>query len=170
MDNTANIKTPTLYALSEELQKALDGFYVDEETGELVGFDELAAVKAEFEEKAEAVAVAVKGAEAFAEAIKAERDRLDRRQKAAEKKAERLKVYLADMMNKVGMEKFQSVRAQVSFRTSEALIITDEDAIPAELGSFGDWKPDKTAIKKAIKSGQQIPGAAIEKRRNIQIR
>lgn len=79
----------------------------------------------------------------------------------------------ADMLcNKVALDlegdEWSSENHKVSYRASESLKITDESLIPDEFMKISAPTPDKTAIKKAIKSGQDVPGAEIEKKQNIQ--
>ena len=46
----------SLYEISADFLKALDGLEVDEETGEIMNFDAVEALDAQFEDKAESVA------------------------------------------------------------------------------------------------------------------
>lgn len=45
----------SLYEISADFLKALDGLEVDEETGEIVNFDAVESLNAQFEDKAESV-------------------------------------------------------------------------------------------------------------------
>lgn len=69
------------------------------------------------------------------------------------------------------IEKMQTEINELSYRKSEAVIFTDEEAIPSE---FKKEKTtisiDKTEIKKAIKAWTEVPGAVIETRQNLQIK
>ena len=60
---------------------------------------------------------------------------------------------------------------KASFRKSKAVDVFDEAQIPAEfMRERVTIVPDKTAIKKAIESGQEVAGAKIEERLNLQIK
>ena len=50
----------SLYEISADFLKALDGLEVDEETGEITNFDAVEALNAQFEDKAESVACYIK--------------------------------------------------------------------------------------------------------------
>ncbi len=59
---------------------------------------------------------------------------------------------------------------ELTSRKSQAVVIDDEDALDAEWLSFSTTsKPDKTAIKEALKAGQLIPGAQLLNRRSWRI-
>ena len=74
-------------------------------------------------------------------------------------------------MDAAGREKFNSVKAIVSFRKSVAVQIDDEAALPADFKvETVTVKPDKTAIKKAILDGTEVSGASLVENRNIQIK
>jgi seryl-tRNA synthetase len=168
MDNNKNI---SLYELTHELTSAMNGLEIDEETGEINGIERLEAVEADFDAKAEAVALYIKDTEATAEAIKAEADKLTERRKQAEKKAAGLKDYLTACMEKVGRHKMETPRCSVSFRKSEQTNILDEALIPAEYKTVKVTETvNKTDIKKAIKAGAEIPGAELVTCNNIQIK
>lgn len=69
------------------------------------------------------------------------------------------------------IEKMQTEINELSYRKSEAVVFTDEEAIPAEYKKEKTTiSVDKTEIKKALKSGTEVPGAMIEVRQNLQIK
>ena len=69
------------------------------------------------------------------------------------------------------IEKMQTEINELSYRKSEAVIFTDEEAIPAEFKKEKTTiSVDKTEIKKAIKAWTEVPGAMIDTRQNLQIK
>lgn len=140
-----------LYEINEEMTNC-----IDPETGE-VDIDQLNALQMLKEEKIENIALWIKDLKAEAEALKAEKLAFQARQAAAENKAESLKNYLANALNG---EKFKTTRCAVSFRKAEKVEITDELELPPEFTTV-EIKADKTAIKQAIKQGQEIAGARL---------
>lgn len=158
-----------LYELTAELQRAMSNLVVDEETGEVRGFEAVDALDVAFEDKAEAYALTIKNYLAFADAVKAESDKLKARADAARGYAERLKQHLAQSMNEVGKNKVETARAVLSFRKSTSVKITDETALADSL-----WKvkrePNKTEIGKLLKAGSAVPGAELETRMNLQVK
>ncbi len=161
----------SLYEISTDFLKALDGLEVDEETGEIKNFDAVESLNAQFEEKAESVACYIKNLAAFADDLKAEEDTLSARRKSAERRIDSMKKYLTSCLESVGKDKVETVRARISFRKSVQVQIEDEAALPADYVTTTVTKsPDKTAIKKAIQGGQDVTGASLIEKRNIQIK
>lgn len=69
------------------------------------------------------------------------------------------------------IEKMQTEINELSYRKSEAVVFTDEEAIPAEYKKEKiTVSVDKTEIKKALKAWTEVPGAMIETRQNLQIK
>lgn len=161
----------SLYEISTDFLKALDGLEVDEETGEIKNFDAVESLNAQFEEKAESVACYIKNLAAFADDLKAEEGTLSARRKSAERRIDSMKKYLTSCLESVGKDKVETVRARISFRKSVQVQIEDEAALPADYVTTTVTKsPDKTAIKKAIQGGQDVTGASLVEKRNIQIK
>lgn len=142
---------------------------VDPETGEVIDEERLTALELEWEQKISGVACWYKDLRAEAEAIKAEKQNLDKRQKAAENKAEQLKKYLAYALNG---QKFKDARVSISYRKSEEVVVDEamdlrklpEDLLRVKL------EPNKTAIKEVIKEGMTVEGCQLITNNNIQIR
>jgi outer membrane murein-binding lipoprotein Lpp len=157
----------TIYEIDQALLSL-----IDPDTGEIGDYDMFCELQMEREAKVENMALWVKNLNAEADAIKAERDNLYEREKAARNKADRLKKYLAEIL--CG-EKFTSPRVAVTFRKSEAVEI-DEDFIEwarekaGYLLKYKDPEVNKTAIKEAIKNGTAIEFARIVQNNNIQIK
>ena len=90
-------------------------------------FDTLSAIEAEFDVKAENIAVYIKNMTAEVKALKQEEDALRLRRKAFEKSVERLKGYLLGGMNAIGRGKIDMPRARLSIRqNAESLVVDDE--------------------------------------------
>ena len=83
----------TLY----EIDAAISGC-IDAESGEIIDTERLDNLLIERSKKLEGVALWIKNLESDAAAIKAEKNALDRRMKAAEKKVESLKVWLSNAL------------------------------------------------------------------------
>lgn len=153
-----------------ELTQALERFdlVIDEETGEILNYDELDALEVERNEKIENIGLWIKNLESDADAYSKEAEAFQKKKKAAQNKAERLKEYLD--INLKG-EKFKSDRVDITYRKSEAVEVEDVKELPAEfIKVVTDYKPDKNAIKQAIKDGESIRGAHIVLRNNIQVK
>ena len=161
----------SLYEISADFLKALDGLEVDEETGEIMNFDAVEALDAQFEDKAESVACYIKNLSAFAADLKAEEENLSARRKTVERRVDSVKKYLSSCLATVGKDKVVTAKARISFRKSIQVQIDDEAALPADfVTTTVTTKPDKTAIKKAIQAGEDVTGASLVENRNIQIK
>lgn len=157
-----------LYEINFEIAKAFDEA-VDAETGEILSDAALAyldQLEIERDTKIENIGCWIKNLLSDAEALKKEKMAFAERQKKAENKAASLKRYLDNVLDG---QKFQTDKLAVSFRKSESVQIDDESLIPIAFTKT-KTEPDKTAIRKAIKSGCLIPGASLAEGRNIQIK
>ena len=143
-------------------------FEVDPETGELLNALSWDALNMAFDEKVENIACFIKNLTSDIAAFKAEEDQLARRRKSAERKVEYLKRLLLDNMDG---QKFSTTRCAVSFKRSIAVQVDDVEHIPAELLRVKTTiEPNKTAIKDALKAGQEISGCKLIENTNIQIK
>lgn len=141
---------------------------IDLETGEIIDIEQLERLQIERDAKIENVICWIKNLESDAIAIKAEAKNLTERAKAAETKAEDLKIWLSGALSG---QKFNSPRCAVSWRKSEQVEIEDENKIPLQyMIKKTEYKPDKTLIKAVIKSGIEIPSCKVVQKLNAQIR
>lgn len=153
----------TIYEIDDEILNL-----VDQETGEVVDIERLQELEMERDKKISNVACWIKNLKAEAEAIKAEKDNLAKRQQACEKKAEQLRNYLSYALN--GM-KYKDARVSVSYRKSETVEVDD-----AALSSLPDEyiKVERTVkkaeLKDALKLGFEFDGCRLIEKNNIQIR
>ena len=160
----------TLYEIDRELLACLDL-----ETGEITDAERLDALQIERDTKLENTALYIKNLLAEVEAIKAEEKALAERRKAKENKAESLKKYLADNLSG---GKFETAKVNISFRKSEGVEISEPEMLLFYLENMGfdDCikyelpKIQLAPVKKLIKEGHELPGAAIVEKQNIQIK
>lgn len=164
----------TIYEIDKAIAACLDydsDEVIDLETGEIM---QLEALQMERTQKLENVACYIKNLTAEADAIKAEKDALAKREQNARKKMDKLKEWLA---NQLQGAKLATPRAAVTFRKSEKVEVLDSKA-------FTDWaevwhddlltvKPpeiNKTAVKALLKTGEELPGVKLTQTQNIQIK
>lgn len=158
-----------LYEISEMYRAALECIQVDPETGVVTGFEEVQKLSGEFDSKAEAIACYIKELLAFGESVKAEMDHMKKRAESAKKTADRLKEYLAQQMDGLGKDSVKTPRVSISWRKSSSCEILDASALPKQYCTV-EVKPSKSAISRAIKDGETVPGATMVEKRNLQIR
>lgn len=130
----------------------------------------LGETAADFEACAGNIAAVIKNLAAEADNLREQEKIFAARRRAKEKSVERLKSYLLQEMQNLGTPKIETTQAKISLRNNpESARIADEDA-------FIEWalendrdslliykKPDisKTAVKIALKAGEELPGAAL---------
>lgn len=160
-----------LYEISDTLRRVIEGATVlDDETGELLDIDNLNELQCSFDDKLEGCAVVVKELKAEAEALKTEADRLNARAKSAENRYEGLKRYMLQQMQAVGQKALKTSKAEVKTLTSKFVEIENEKDIPDCFQKVNTTiKPDKTAIMKALKAGDAVPGAKIGVRESLRV-
>lgn len=102
--------------------------------------------------------------------VTVEIDRLTNLKNKITKSKELLKSRLSQSMQQFGIERIDSPTLTISFRRSKAVEIIDELEIPAAYFNQPPPKPDKTAIKEAIQRGEEVSGAELVERLNLQIK
>lgn len=148
-------------------------FQVDELTGELTNADELDALQMARDEKIENIALYIKELDAEQAAIKEEINSLKARQTSKENKAYSLRQYLKDALNG---QKFETARCAISYHKSKQVVLAEEfeewaaKNAPDLLTSTTTVKPDKTAIKAAIKEGRKLQGATLVENQNLLVK
>lgn len=143
---------------------------VDPETGEILDLEWLNQLQMERNRKIENILLWIKNLESDAEQIKAEEKALADRRKAAEKKAESLRGYVASVLDG---EKFQTAKVAVTYRKSDAVVVDDIETMQEicdDYLTYEDPKPNKAKIKAALKNGLPVPGCHLEERNNMVIR
>ena len=140
---------------------------IDEETGEVLDYEKLDGLQIERDKKIENIVFAIENTENDILGLKEQEEIFKARRKVAEKKLENLKGYLSYALQG---QKFETVRAKVTFRKSEAVIVENEELIPSDYWETMETERlDLTAVKKALKAGEDVDGARLEERLNPQI-
>jgi len=159
-----------LYEINRDLNNlilsAVDGDGVIQEGFE-ADIDELSLAK---EEKLLNCAKYIKNEMAFVKMLKDEEATLVTRRKQIEKRIEWMKNYVSSNME--AGEKVKDSQAQISTIKSQVVEITNETLIPKELCNHipESWKVDKNAVKSAIKAGNELEGAKLVDKLNLQVK
>lgn len=159
----------TLYEIDSRIKAIIDAIYNNvDENGEVTGeldFTELEQLQEDRKTKMENIALYIKNLEAEADAIKAEEEKLKARREKTTKKAEGLRNRLVYSMQTNNEPEISTPRCHAKIKTTESTEILDASQIPEQYINVKikeERNPDKTAIKKAIKAGEQIAGAQIK--------
>lgn len=166
----------TLFEIDAAITEAIERAFaaVDTDTGEVAEtFDpaEIEALQGERDAKIEGIALTIKNIDAEADAIDAEIKTLKKRLDAKQNRAQRLREYVSSYLHTAEMTRFETAKVALTFRRSKTVNIYDVNALPdGFIKTVTESKPDKVAIKAAIKGGAEVPGAEIVENESLQIK
>lgn len=161
--------TMNLYQLTNDLKADLDAAF-DEDGVALPAFEEKRAL---WGSKATGVAAYILNVESDAAQCKVAIERIKAYQAAAERKAERLRAYLAENMKASGITeiKGEGFSAKLYIDRDESVKLDDGAAFPPELCADPmPPAPSKTKIKAAILAGQPVAGARIVRKDRLALK
>lgn len=159
----------SLYAISTEALNIASAL----EEGELSPEIEtaLAINQEELQEKALNYGYAIKSIDDDLTAINEEIKRLTALKQAKQNAIDKMKEAVSNAMQIYGIEKVTSPTLNLSFRKSEAVEVVNFDQLPEEYKATKTTvSADKTRIKNAIKSGENVEGATLSINYNLQIK
>ena len=141
-------------------------------------FDTLTSIEGEFNEKAENVAVYIKNLTADINEMKAEEKRLKSRRVSAENQVERMKKYLLNSMQAIGVKKISMPRARITLRlNAESVVVENEKALidwamrhDETILKYQEPELKKTDIKELLRMGEKIPFARLERKESVTIK
>lgn len=161
----------SLYELDTKIKGCiqLDAEHVvDTEDGEIFDLQQFEALQMERGQKIEGMCCYIKNLMAEAVAYEAEEKRMRERRAAKEREIDRCKGYLAGVLYG---EKFETPRCKITWRKSEICNVLSMEEIPDEYKRTKiTVDADKTAIKKAIKAGTEVPGAEVIQKLNMTLK
>lgn len=145
---------------------------VDMETGEIEDekrYDELQMARTQ---KVENIGCFYKNLVAEAKAIREEEASLAQRRKTVENKAERIKGLLAYALKG---EKFESPKVRCGYRKAKSVQVDAEfiewaQEHAADLLTFKEPTPNRTAIKAALEDGREVEHAEIVTNERLQVK
>lgn len=115
----------------------------------------------------------------WADQLKSEIEFLDEKQKTwkdevvyRKNKLQWVKQYITDVLDDAGIKRLTTDNHLLSARNFKASTIIDNDeALPAKFKvTETTTRPDKQAIYKALKNGEEVPGAHLKANRNTVIK
>lgn len=157
-----------LYEL-EGIYAQLQSMELDDETFQ----DTLDSIdfQGDLEKNVEYFVKMLKNIEADEKMFKEEAVRFKEKEHDAKAKKERYKEIIRKAMKMSNQKKVQAGLFTVSTRKSEAVEILDETKIPVYLiTEKHTFTPNKTEIKKAIKSGKEVFGAVLKEGESVIIK
>lgn len=146
----------TLYNLTEDLQNLIEMLEEDPENEAIK--ETIAALLLDLDDKAEDYVHVIRQLEADAEMAKAEKQRLAKKQSAAENAAKRMRDYLKDAMLLTGRTKIKRATCSIGITTRwETVIDVDVKDIPAEFQKV-TVEPKKQEITRWLKAYDPAKG------------
>ena len=165
--------TIALYTIAAEYRAMVERL-LDSTDDEQTIKDTIEAESYPLEIKAQQVAYAPKILDSEADAIEAAIKDMQARAKSKRNRAMQIREYLKSSMELAGVTKIECPHFQISIKNNPPSVdIFELDLIPAEFMRQSPPPPpapDKAAIKDAIKSGIEIPGAKINQSTRIEIK
>lgn len=128
------------------------------------------------EEKVRAVSAVILNLQAEADMVKAASDKIAKRAKALQSRADALHDYLLINMQRTGITEIKALdgtfKAKLYRERDASVVIDSENLIPADYMREipARCEPDKVLIKKAINDGYEVPGAHIVKKDRLEIK
>lgn len=159
-----------LYEISERYRN-LAALLEDDTIDEGAVGAALAEVEGEFGDKAINVARFIQNIKAEIEAVKAEKDRLAKRETVLKNKHERLKTYLETQMLLSNIAKIDDPILPLALRQAPPSVEVEPGAkVPEQYLIPQEPKIDKRGLLEALKSGEQILGVRlVEGRKYLKI-
>ena len=165
------IKSPSLYRLTGDLLDALGEITIDQETGEVTGFERFDALVIDTEAKIINCGLALRHFDDMTNEIDAEIKRLKKRKEVIQKTSERMQTRMLEAMRVMDTKKISSAIVTVSTRRTSSVEVFDESLIDPRFVKVKEVKTiSKTEIAKAIKAGEDVQGARIKENLSIQLR
>lgn len=162
-----------LYVLANDYREAAEKL-ADLDLPPEVIEDTLESLSGDLEVKATNTAYVIRNLEATAAAIKDAEAQMAARRKALENRAARVKDYLLANMLTAGIQKIECPYFKLAVRENPpAVEVYEPGLIPAAFMKQPEPPPpapDKTAIKEALKAGEEVPGCTLTRGVRLEIR
>lgn len=153
--------TDSYFELLNLLEQEVDNDHIKEA---------LAVIDDEFDVKAENIVKVIRSLEASAEALKAEKQRFNDRQKSIESNIAKLKDYLFHNMKQMNKNSVQSDLFDIKVRNNApSLNILDETKIPKQFYIEQQPKLDKRELLRYVKENK-VDGVELQQKQSLSIR
>ena len=162
----------TLYQLADEYRQLLELAASEEADEESFGAA-LDAMQGEITTRAVSLAQVARNLESFEQQIEAAIEAMSKRANRAKKRAESIRAYLKEQMERAGISKLDSPFFALAIRKNPPRLVIAEDAliprdylrvIPERL------EPNKPEIAKALKAGVDVDGCRLEATTRLEIK
>lgn len=167
MNETPERKPATLVDLAEMLNQLVEQVdLIDAQTYS----DTLEGCEGAFEVKAEKVVYAIRGIEHRAALMREQAKLFQGRIAAVEENAGYLRTYLLHALEFTGKVALETPAFTMRLKRTTSVNITNEAEVPSQLMRVKETEaPDKIAIGKQLKAGEEVPGCELEHRTSLTI-
>ena len=142
--------------------------YVNTMTGEILDAEALDQLKMEIPRKLENLGRWMLNLEAEEKALADQEKRFKERKDAVKRKRESIKSYVGAFLNG---KPYKCTDFEFKWRTSESVAFNgDIYKVPDDYLRYKEPELDKAKIKKALKSGIEIPGCSLEVKNNLSVK
>ena len=171
--------TLALYQIADDyrislynLQNTLEDADIDDKDKQSLIVDTLSDIKDNFETKALNVASFIANLKLETIAVKTAEQRIIQRRRTLERQVDWLTDYLFGQCQKMKLDKLSNEQLTITVRQNPAkILISNEDKIPEQYKeTVTTTKVIKASIAAAIKNGETITGATLEKSQRLDIR
>jgi hypothetical protein len=165
----------TLFEVTAEYNHALNDLYDLEQSGEIDSqtfLDTMQSLEGGLVDKAKKVGAYIRNTKAMAQQIKEAEYDMAKRRKSLENHAKGLEDYLLNNMVESGISEINSPWFDLKIKKTPASIkIAENTKLPEEFLIVRTTEaPDKTALKAALKSGQNINGVSLVAGQRLEIK
>ncbi len=164
----------SLFSLTDQYRQLMVLAESETDIPEEVIADTLEGLGGELQLKAQNVARFVLNQDAMADAIEGASKAMMERARRLRKRNDSMRHYLLTNMQAAGMQRIESPEIVLAIKNNpESVVIVAEDELPGKFMVQPDpppKRPDKTAIKAAIKAGEDVPGARLERGQRLEIK
>ena len=160
----------SLYQIDKDIENCIHldtGETVNAETGEIMTAEALDQLQMERSAKIKNIALMIKNLRAEGKACGDEAEVFQKRSKSAYNRADWLEEYLGNILDG---EKVKDTEFMTVYRKSKAVNITDEKKIPSQYLVQKAPTISKSEIMKALKAGEEVPGAVLVERNKMHIK
>lgn len=165
--------SPALYVLAQEYRAAADTL-ADLDLDAQTIADTLDGLAGDLRAKATHVAMIVRQLDVSAAAMSEAASQIDARRRAVEARAASLRAYLLVAMQHAGISRVECPQLALSVRANPpAVEVFDDAQVPAQYMRTPEPMPpapDKSAIKRALAAGADVPGCRLTHGARLEIR
>lgn len=158
----------SLYNLADSYRQVLDNADLDQDVMQ----DTLDSIKEPLKDKADSIAWLIEFLQNNSKVLRDKAKSFTEEAKHQENKAKWLQEYLTNSLDLADIKKLQTENHILSVRNYKASTIVDnENKVPAEFKHVNEVVAvDKTAVYKALKGGEEVPGAHLKPNRKVMIK